>query len=274
MSQESIKLLLICNKRPRCMPSTFCSGDWKKLYESRWERTFESHRHVLHHAERRKHEGRTLVAMIQDLIPVGIETTYTALVNACALLLKHRECALKIQNEIDRVVGTARSPNLSDRPKMLFTRAFILEVLRYTSQNPLPIPHRASEDHEFSGYFVNKDSQIFMNSWFIHHDVRIWGDPWNFRPERFLDAQGHLLSPEHELRQSIVTFSFGKRSCPGEILAMTRIFLYIARILQTYDMDPPSTGDVPNTDPRSYIPGLNIRVQDYMCRITRRMSSK
>ena len=44
-------------------------------------------------------------------------------------------------------------------------------------------------------------SQILPNLWGIHHDEKIWGDPWEFRPERFLE-NGALLPGDHKLMQS------------------------------------------------------------------------
>lgn len=38
----------------------------------------------------------------------------------------------------------------------------------------------------------------------VLHDEKIWGDPQNFRPERFLDNKGNLLQ-----REEFVPFSLG-----------------------------------------------------------------
>ena len=205
-----------------------------------------------------------ILAVIYDIIYVGTVTTLVALINAFAILVRYNDCARKIGEEIDHVIGS-RAPSLSDRSKMPYTRAFILEVLRYTSQGRLSIPHRACKDQVFEGFLIKKGSLILMNTWFIHHDPKIWKDPWCFRPERFLDSRGLLVSPDHQLRRSVVAFSFGKRACPGETLAMTRIFLYITKFLQVFDLPPPSSGKLPNTNPRI------LKAEDYLCRATLRL---
>ena len=204
-----------------------------------------------------------ILAIIYDIIFVGIATTLMALNNAFAIIVRYNECAMKIQEEIDRVTGS-RPPSLSDRSKMPYTRAFILECLRYTSQGRLSVPHRSREDQIFEGFLIQKDSQVIMNAWFIHHNPKIWEDPFCFRPERFLDSYGQLVPPDHQLRQCVVLFSFGKRACPGETLAKARLFLYITRLLQVFDLHPPSSGQLPNTDPRS------LKAEDYMCQATTR----
>ena len=208
-----------------------------------------------------------LRGLILDILFAGTDTTYCALVNSFALLLKNPECKKKIRTEIDTIVGHSRPPSLDDRRYMPYTEAFILEVHRYTSEVPLGLPHMCQKDVSFEDYDIKKDSLVFPNIWFIHHDEKLWHDPWNFRPERFLDATGELLPTDHELRQACILFSIGRRACPGKTLAMTRTFLYLTRILQEFDIEPPSSGYVPNDDPRCYSPGSVIHVGEYLCQV-------
>jgi cytochrome P450 len=71
---------------------------------------------------------------------------------------------------------------------MPYTEAFINEVLRMVTIGALSIFHSASEEiPNFHGYTLPKDCIVFGNFWEVHHDPKIWGDPANFRPERFLE---------------------------------------------------------------------------------------
>ena len=56
-------------------------------------------------------------------------------------------------------------------------------------------------------------------------------------------------------------------SCPCETLAMMRTFLYLTRILQEFDIALPSSGRIPNVDPRLYLPGIGVApiTQLHMC---------
>ena len=211
--------------------------------------------------------------LILDIFSAGTDTTYTALVNSFALLLKYPECKKKIRAEVDRIFGFSRPPSLDDRRYMPYTEAFVLEVHRYTSEAPLSIPRMCQKDVVFEGYDIKKHSVAFLNLWFIHHDEKVWHDPWNFRPERFLDVTGELLPADHELRQACIPFSIGKRACPGKTLAMTMTFIYLTRILQEFDIQPSSSGYVPNVDPRCYSPGSVIRVGEYLCQAIPRNNS-
>lgn len=51
----------------------------------------------------------------------------------------------KVQSEIDEVVGRLRTPSLSDKGKLPFTEAAIMEVQRMTAVVPLAIPHMTSK---------------------------------------------------------------------------------------------------------------------------------
>ena len=63
-----------------------------------------------------------------------------------------------------------------------------------------------------------------MNAHQLHHDAKLWGDPWNFRPERFLDDQGHILSRDHVLRKR---FLITQRLMSCLLLSVSCFFLQI-----------------------------------------------
>ena len=91
---------------------------------------------------------------------------------------------------------------------------------------------------------------MIFNLWNLHHDEDFWGDPYTFRPDRFLDDDGQLLSASHENRRHLMPFGAGMRVCMGEILAISRIFLIVATIAQIFEAEQ---GDLKSScDPRDY----------------------
>ena len=206
-------------------------------------------------------------ALIVDMVFAGTVTTTLAIGHSLALVIAHPHVAKKIQEEIDNVVGDQRMPKLSDRARMPYTVATVFEVLRYTAAiAPSGFPHRALEETNFEGYFIPKGSTILTYAWYVLHDPQLWNDPWLFDPSRFLDATGNLLPPEHEARRNFVAFSTGRRDCPGKTFAKSRMFLYLATVLQSFDLMPGSAGELPDTDPHNYVPGINLEVKRYKCR--------
>ena len=53
------------------------------------------------------------------------------------MMLVHPEVQRRAQNEIDRVVGRGRLPNIEDQKALPFTMALIKEVLRFAPVVPM-----------------------------------------------------------------------------------------------------------------------------------------
>ena len=217
-------------------------------------------------------DEKHMKGLIIDMTFASSETTTVALVDAFALLLVHSLVAKKIQEEVDRTVGSARLPQFSDKKDMPYTMATVYEVLRYTTAiAPLCLPHRVLKDEVLEGYHIPKHSLILSNLWHIHHDPERWDEPWSFKPERFLNTEAKLLPPDHINRRNFLAFSTGHRDCPGENLGKSRMFLYITTVLQSFDLVPASSGELPDTDPNHYVPGTNLRVKSHLCRVVPRI---
>ncbi|XP_053386225.1 cytochrome P450 2C31-like [Mercenaria mercenaria] len=191
-----------------------------------------------------------IIAQLTETVVAGIITTLSVLTSSMLVLLNHPEYQTKIQEELDRVIGRGRLPNYSDRGKCTFLKAFGMEVHRYINVGPLQIPHYCRKSIEFEGYHIRRNSVVLSNAWYIHHDEKIWGDPWTFRPERFLDIDGNLLPAEHKLIRSHIPFSCGPRNCPGAVFSETRYFLYLATLLQRWRFKFPD-GKQKGCDPRN-----------------------
>ncbi|CAG7724125.1 unnamed protein product [Allacma fusca] len=138
--------------------------------------------------------------------------------------------------------GHERLPTLSDRPFMKYTEAVLNEVMRFSSMFPLSLFHSATEDVEFHGYHIPKDTIIMPNLYCAHFGERVWGDPQNFRPERFLDVNGNIKKFD-----SFIPFSTGKRVCLGESLARDELFLFSTHLFQKFNVMPNNT--LPNLEP-------------------------
>jgi cytochrome P450 len=68
----------------------------------------------------------------------------------------HPAVQKRIQDEIDRVVGTDRLPTFEDRPSLPLVDAVVREILRWRPVVPLAIPHTAIKDDVYKGYFIPK----------------------------------------------------------------------------------------------------------------------
>ncbi|ODM89491.1 Methyl farnesoate epoxidase [Orchesella cincta] len=186
---------------------------------------------------------RQLVSTMLDLFIAGSDTSATTLSWTLVYLCKFPHVQKKLQVEIESVTGNERQVSVDDRPMMPYAQALVDEILRYSSIVPDGAQHRATEEREFQGYRIPKDAWIQPNLYYIHHDPKIWGDPQNFRPERFLSENGKKYMKNENLQP----FQIGRRICVGENLARDNIFLFMTNIFQKFEV---------RFDPKSKEPGL------------------
>ncbi|XP_042843612.1 cytochrome P450 1A2 isoform X2 [Panthera tigris] len=150
-----------------------------------------------------------IVSLINDIFGAGFDTVTTAISWSLMYLVTNPEKQRKIQEELDTVVGRARRPRLSDRLQLPYLEASILEIFRHSSFIPFTVPHR-----------------------------KVWGDPFEFRPERFLTADGTAINKI--LSEKVMIFGLGKRRCIGEVLAKWEVFLFLAILLQQLEFSVPA----------------------------------
>ncbi|KAK0484301.1 cytochrome P450 [Armillaria luteobubalina] len=137
----------------------------------------------------------------------------------------------RAQAEIDSVTGGERLPSLDDRDKgrLPYTLAVLHELFRWHSAVPSGFPHRAMEDDTYDGYFIPKGSIVIYNIWQMSRDAEFYPDPEVFDPTRFMGP-----SPQLDPRELI--FGFGRRICPGRLLAEASVFIAMARLLAVFNI--------------------------------------
>ena len=73
----------------------------------------------------------------------------------------------KAQAEIERVCGRSRLPEMADTDSLPYVQAIMYEVLRWHAIVPLSMPHVATEDDQYEGYFIPKGSVLIPNAWWV-----------------------------------------------------------------------------------------------------------
>jgi cytochrome P450 len=142
----------------------------------------------------------------------------------------------KAQEEIDRVVGSGRLPNPSDRENLPYVNAVVEEAQRWHPIAPMGLPHAADEDDAIDGFRIPAGALLVPAIWWFTRDPEVYHDPEEFKPERF-------LPPYNEPLASQVTFGFGRRICPGRVLADASLFLTFAQSLAAFDIQKAGDGN-------------------------------
>ncbi|XP_076764369.1 putative cytochrome P450 303a1 [Xylocopa sonorina] len=173
-----------------------------------------------------------LFAICVDLFIAGSETTSKALGFCFLYLVLYPNVQKKAHEEIDRVVGRNRLPTSEDRARMPYMNAIVLESIRMFMGRTLNVPHRALRDTTILGYKIPKNTMLIVNFNRIVMDES-WDNPEDFRPERFIDESGNIVTPH-----KYIPFSIGRHRCMGENLAKSNIFIITTALLQAFTFSP------------------------------------
>ncbi|ESO03136.1 hypothetical protein HELRODRAFT_80892, partial [Helobdella robusta] len=172
---------------------------------------------------------------IRDLFIAGTETTATTLLWLILIMANNPDVQKKVQEEMDRVVGSKRLSSLEDKPNLPITEAFILELMRFKTLVPLALPHWTIKETVIDGLLIPKNVMVLPNIYSAHMSPTDWEEPEKFKIERFLNEDETQVIK----RDAIIPFFLGgKRACLGEILAKQEIFLFAVTLLQKFKMLP------------------------------------
>ena len=140
-----------------------------------------------------------------DLFGAGTETTSSAITWALLFFLHWPHVQDKCFKEISDVIGTQRPPRVQDRAQMPYFEATISEVLRKGNIVPFSVLHGLNNDVSLQGYVIPRDAIVFPDLGSVLEDAKVWGDPENFRPERFISPDGKAKREDE-----LIPFSMGK----------------------------------------------------------------
>ncbi|KZS99495.1 cytochrome P450, partial [Laetiporus sulphureus 93-53] len=133
--------------------------------------------------------------------------TATLLTSFVLAMVLYPEVYRKAQTEMDAVVRQSRLPNPDDRPMLPYLECVLKEVLRWCCPAPL--------------------GEAMMQ------DADVYSDPEAFNPDSFRDITddtGDALDPH------TIVFGFGRRICPGCLLADSNAWLVAANLVATMDI--------------------------------------
>ncbi|XP_072537879.1 cytochrome P450 2J4-like [Salminus brasiliensis] len=196
-----------------------------------------------------------------DLFAAGTETTATTLTWGLLYMIRYPDIQAKVQDEIERVVGSSRQPSVMDRDNLPYTNAVIHEIQRMGNILPLNVVRAATRDTQIEEYSIPKGTMVVGNLTSVLFDKTEWETPHSFNPGHFLDSDGNFRK-----REAFLPFSAGKRVCLGEQLARMELFLFFSSLLQRFTFKSPE-GVEPSME---YILGATHNPKPYqLCAVPR-----
>ncbi|CAK9138398.1 unnamed protein product [Ilex paraguariensis] len=176
---------------------------------------------------------RNVIIIILEMFFAGSETTSSTIEWAMTELLHNPSSMRKINEELDHVIGSKRKVQESDIDGLPYLQAVVKETLRLHPPIPLLLPRSTTQDTNYMGYLIPRNTQVLVNAWAIGRDPDSWDEPLCFKPERFLDSNIEYKGQHFEL----IPFGSGRRVCIGLSLAHRIINLGLASLLQSFDWE-------------------------------------
>uniref|UniRef100_A0A1I7TXV1 CYtochrome P450 family n=1 Tax=Caenorhabditis tropicalis TaxID=1561998 RepID=A0A1I7TXV1_9PELO len=181
--------------------------------------------------ENRDFNIETLKTMIIDLWITGQETTTTTLISGFNQLLLHPQVTDKARKEILEVTDNGSRPLcLADKLSTPYLNAMIGEIQRHASILNMNFWRINHEPTYMGGYPVDSGAFVTAQLSALHINETVFENPKKFDPERFIR--------DEKLLQKVIPFGVGKRSCLGEALARSELYLIFGNLLFRYNFKP------------------------------------
>jgi cytochrome P450 len=159
---------------------------------------------------------------LMTLLVAGHETTASELSWAFERLARTPRVVEQLKAAVDSGNGDA------------YITATAQETLRHRPVLPQAAPRLVKQPVEIGGFRYPEGVCLAANSYLIHHDPAIYPDPYEFRPERFLD--------EPPGTYTWIPFGGGRRRCLGASFAMLEMKIVLRAVLARAEPVPaPST---------------------------------
>jgi cytochrome P450 len=158
---------------------------------------------------------------LMTLLVAGHETTATSLAWAFERLARQPHVLSRLVEEIDA----------GDDAYLVAT---IQETLRRRPVLPNVEPRLVKRPFEVGGWEYPVGVCLVPNAYLVHHDPAIYPDPYEFRPERFLD--------EAPGTYTWIPFGGGRRRCIGASFAMLEMQIVLRTVLGRCEVRPAPNG--------------------------------
>ncbi|XP_020225312.1 flavonoid 3'-monooxygenase [Cajanus cajan] len=196
---------------------------------------------ILSHKETPEEGGELLEpeikAIFADMLIAGTDTSSSTIEWAIAELIRNPQIMVKVQQELNIVVGRDRLVTELDLPYLSYLQAVVKETLRLHPPTPISLPRIAEESCEIFGYRIPKGATLLVNIWAIGRDPREWLNPLEFKPERFLPNSEKASIDVKGNSFEVIPFGAGRRMCVGVSLGLKLVQLLVATLAHTFDWE-------------------------------------
>ncbi|EGE04862.1 cytochrome P450 phenylacetate 2-hydroxylase [Trichophyton equinum CBS 127.97] len=180
------------------------------------------------------------------MVSAGLDTVPGNLIMGIAYLASEhgQEIQARAYEEIMKVYpdGDAWEKCLVEE-KVPYITALVKEVLRFFIVIPICLPRVSIKDITWKDSVIPAGTTFFMNAYAANYDSNHFKEPFEFRPERYLDVADGTGTPHY-------AYGAGSRMCAGSHLANRELFTAFLRIISAFTIVPAKDrADDPVLDP-------------------------
>jgi cytochrome P450 len=154
---------------------------------------------------------------LMTMLVAGHETTASELAWMFERLTREPRVMAELMTEID-----------SDSGDDTYLTATVNETLRRRPVLPNAEPRLAMRDVEIGGRLYPKGVALIANGYLLHHDSDVYPQPYEFRPERFVD--------EAPGTYTWIPFGGGRRRCIGASFATLEMKIVMRAVLRAAEV--------------------------------------
>ncbi|KAK7949214.1 cytochrome P450 [Apiospora aurea] len=188
-------------------------------------------------------EARHLEQIAFQLLMAGFEPIANRFYAFVLLLLQEPDAYARLVAEVRATFDSYADITTSSAAKLPYVDATIQESFRMMTTTPSGSP-RTSPGAVVDGTYIAKGITCQMSQFAAARSPRHFRDPQLFRPERWLPRR----DPRHDPRYAaddlgcFFPFNLGPRQCVGRESAWPQMRLFLAKVLWTFDLEPPPSG--------------------------------
>ncbi|GIJ98273.1 hypothetical protein Aspvir_000389 [Aspergillus viridinutans] len=164
---------------------------------------------------------------------VGGVTTAYPLTMAVYLVLSNRDVFARLRSELDEAAPHIKDEsNISHVSQLPYLNAVIKETLRLYTPFPGNLPRVVPpEGVRIGSHFIAGGTYISTSLHAMHHNPKVYPDPFHFKPERWLGERGKALDPY------FAPFSRGGQSCIASKLAYYEMYIFLSLLFSRFELD-------------------------------------
>jgi isoleucine N-monooxygenase len=168
----------------------------------------------------------------------GLDNPSYAVEFTLAEMINQPEILQRASEELDNVVGKQRLVQESDIPNLNYVKACVRETFRLHPVTAFNLPHLAMDNIMVGNYIIPKGSHVILSKPGLGRNPKVWNEPHKFKPERHLKNDGSMVVlAEPDLK--FLSFSTGRRGCPGIVLGTTMTMMLMCRLIHGFNWSAP-----------------------------------